>query len=306
MADDTIEIDAEREMFSVRVRNLVDKSVRKGQDLLEFDALMFNLDIALPVAGKKGAKPTDERALKKTLASVANKAEFIIDQMKKKCEAEIEKLIKDIDSQYEKDQKGDANAYKNANTTIKNTVKRVDDLVDGAPATIRKMLEKELKGDQHYDFSKLNSVGTWGFRTSKGIWLRSGKFQSISDDDNEANDLLAKNIVAAKSAASTSSPFEFILASGRDAGLVIRKRTTGADKADAVARREGSGAIYYGTILYERTKYMFVLDKDCSVGTGAKLAKMIQQALEDATGKRIALRVVGEGYGDEEEGDEEK
>jgi hypothetical protein len=300
MAEDTIEVDAEADVLTVRCRNLITKPLRNNQDVLEFDALIFNLDVPLPLAHKTLAKLSPDT--KRMLAKVATKTEYIVEQARKTVEEEVKKLIDLVEDLQKKDGRGDQGAYKQAGDAIKKAVARIEDVLDGVPPTIRKAVENEIRGDANYKKDKLFSSGTWSFRTNKGMWIKSGKFKNITKDDDDAGAELKKGIDGAKSA-SASNPFDFILASGREAGLVIRKRVAGADKKTALERREGSGQVYYGEILYEKSKYVFVLDKDCSVGQGAKLAKQIQEALKQATGKRYPIRVEAEGYGEEEEGD---
>lgn len=303
MADDDVNINVERDMVTVRVRNLVAKYQRRSQDLIDFEPLSFNFDIALTYKPGKDEK-IDERKQKKMLADLANKTEYIIDQVKKKVEREVTDVYGEVDKLYSADQSGDENAYKKAVTVLKNGIKKIDDLVDSGAPLVRKMLEKELRDEPGYDTKKLHTVGNWGFRTANGMKLAPGKFQSVSADDNEANDTLAANIKLAKQAAGSSSPYQFVLALGKDAGLMIKKRLTSADIADAKERRSGGSGVVFGDILMDRTKFMFRLDKDCSTGTGTRYGKMIQKALKDATGKTFALKVVGEGWGEDEDGDD--
>ncbi|MBI4696819.1 MAG: hypothetical protein HY749_22670 [Gammaproteobacteria bacterium] len=298
MADDDIAVDVEPDRVTIRCRHLITKSLRRTTDLVEFDPLIFNLDVPLPVVSKVAAKAIS----KKTLAAIATKSEYIVEQIRKQVEEVVAKLITEVEGFQKKDAKDDKNAYRQAGEAVKRAVARIDDVVESAPPKIRKIIEDQTKGDAGYKNDKLHSTGTWGFRTSKGMWLASGKFQNISKDDDKAGDELRKGLEGAKSA-SRSSPYEFVLASGREAGIVIRKRTTGTDKKAAIEMREGGGQIYYGDILYEKSKYVFVIDKSCSVGQGAKLAKQLQAALLEAVGKRYAIRVEGEGYGEEEDGE---
>lgn len=300
MAEDDIAVDVEPDMVTIRCRNLIGKALRANQNVLEFEQLTFNLDVPLPVVSKTVAKAV----ARSVLAKIATKAEFILDQTRKPVEDEVKKLIDEVEDFCKKDGRGDTGAYKQALDAIKKTVARIEDLVEAAPAKIRKVIETEIKGDASYRKEKLHSSGTWGFRSNKGIGLKAGRFKNVAgaDHDAKASDELRKALEGAKNA-SASAPYDFVLASGRQAGLVIRKRVSGADKKTAIERREGGGQVYFGEVLYEKSKYVFVLDKDCSVGEGARLAKQIQQAVQDATGRRYPIRVVGQGYGEEEAGD---
>lgn len=302
MAADDIDTSVEKGVLYVEVRNLISKDYSKGQGLIDFQPLMFKLSIPLNPVTSKGKSSADKEQ-EKVYKTVRSKAFTVVAGIKQKVNAEAEKLFNDVASAWVADQKGDAGAYKKAAALVKTGEKRLEDMVAAGPQAVRQAAEREIKGDANFESKRLDSVGTWGFARSPGITLAAGQFQSISPDDNDANDELEKNIKAAKSAAGTSSPMQFVLASGTDPGLMIKKRITNTDIVDAKERRKGSGPIYFGTILMDRNKYVFELDKDCSKGTGDKLSRMVQKALKDATGKRYPIKVVGEGWSDEEDGD---
>lgn len=279
MAGNNIDVEAKDRMLTIQVRNMIRKDT-KAKDVLEIQPLLFKLEVPLVLAGNGN----DEKLKKEALAKLERGVKEIVVRAQDLINEEVNRLGQEIGKQREKDERGDTSAYQNAVKQTRNTVERLDDIVDGLSPSVREETKKLIKAyGAVFPKQRLTSVGTWGFHGDKGIRVRPGTFKNVTKDEEDDKEL-AKALDAAR-----YNKHEFVFVNEGEGGLVLRKRIAGMDTRLAKEQSDG-GRPLYGTVKADGGIYHFELDKECS-DKPEKLAQRIRAIVKERCKKSITVKV---------------